>query len=66
MDGLTLLLLGSVIGLLLALSRPQTLVVPPIIAPLAEDRDSGCLGPLALLLFVLFLLGLVLLNGSAL
>jgi hypothetical protein len=66
MDGLTLLLLGGVIGLLLALTQPQTLVVPPVVTPLVEDRESGCLGPLVLLLFVLFLLGAVLLKGSAL
>ena len=63
MDGLTLLLLGGILGLLLALLRPQTLVVPPVVTPVAEDRGGGCLG--ALVLVLILILGLLLLLGGA-
>jgi hypothetical protein len=62
MDGLTLLLLGGILGLLLTLLRPQTLVVPPVVTPLVEDRGGGCLGMLALVLILV--LGLLLLVGA--
>lgn len=61
MDGLSLLLLGGIVGLLLALLRPQTVVVPPVFAAPTEERGDGCLSLLVLL--ILALVGLVLLGG---
>ncbi len=52
MDDLTILLLGGLIGLLLAPRRPQTMEVPPVVTPAAEERGGGCLGPLVLLLLI--------------
>ena len=43
MSGLDLLLLGGILGLLLALLRPQTVVLPPVVAPVASERQGGCL-----------------------
>lgn len=64
MDGLTLLLLGAVLGLVVVLLRPQTLVVPTIVAT-PDERGGGCLGPLGLLLLLL-VMGLLLFGGKPL
>jgi len=52
MDGLTLLLLGAVLGLLVVALRPQTVVMPAVVAT-PDERGGGCLGPLGLLLLLL-------------
>jgi hypothetical protein len=63
MDGLELLLIGGLLGLLLALIRPQTVVMPTVITPAVDDRGDGCLG---VLLALLALLVLLLLGGAPL
>jgi len=62
MNGFDWLLLGGVLGLLVVVLRPQTVVVPTVVTPQVEG--SGCLLPLALLF--LALLGLLLLSGKPL
>ncbi len=59
MNGLDLLLLGGLLGLLVVVLRPQTVVVPTVVTPQVEG--SGCLLPL---LLGLLLLGLLLLSGK--
>jgi len=59
MNGLDLLLLGGLLGLLVVVLRPQTVVVPTVVTPQVDG--SGCLLPL---LLGLLLLGLLLLSGK--
>jgi hypothetical protein len=59
MNGFDLLLLGGVLGLLVVVLRPQTVVLPMVVTP-QVDGGGGCLLPLALLflaLLALLLLG---------
>ena len=58
MNGFDLLLIGGILGLLVVVLRPQTLVLPTLVTP-QVDSGGGCLLPLllALLLLVLLLLG---------
>lgn len=57
MNGFDLLLLGGLLGLLVVVLRPQTVVVPTVVTPQVEG--SGCLFPLLLGLLLLGLLFLV-------
>jgi hypothetical protein len=61
MNDLDLLLLGGLLGLLVVVIRPQTVVLPTVVTPQVES-GSGCLLPLALLF--LALLALLLLGGK--
>lgn len=61
MDGLTLLLVGTIIGMLvMAVLRPPSLFVPPIVVP---SERNGCFG--AIVAFFFLVLGLLLLLGRS-
>lgn len=61
MDGLSLLLLGGVLGLLAVVFQPRATVVPTVITT-AEEHGNGCALPV--LLVVLLLLALLVLGST--
>jgi hypothetical protein len=52
MNSLDMLLIGAVVGLMVALRRSTTVIVPPVV-PEPAERGDGCLLPVALLLIML-------------
>jgi len=62
MNGFDVLLFGVLLGLLVVVLRPQTIVLPTVVTPPTEGiGGGGCLLPLVL---GLLLLGLLLFGGK--